>query len=320
VKLVLAGGSGQIGTLLARARVDLGDEVVILSRSPAPEQATRGTRSVQWDAVTQGPWSAELDGADAVINLAGRSVNCRYTATNRALMMDSRVDSTTAVGQAIAACRAPPPVWLQMSTATIYAHRFDEPNDDETGIVGGEEPDVPEYWSFSVEIARAWERALDEAETPSTRRVAMRASMVMSPDRGGVFDVLYGMTRLGLGGSIGGGRQYVSWIHEHDFVGVLDRLLSDERCSGPVNVAAPNPLPQREFMTALRAAMGVRVGLPATRWMAEIGAFVIRSDTELLFKSRRVVPSRLLRDGFEFQHPVWPDAARELVLRRRGAV
>jgi NAD dependent epimerase/dehydratase family enzyme len=199
-----------------------------------------------------------------------------------------------------------------MSTATIYAHRFDAPNDEATGIIGGREPDVPGYWAFSVEIAEKWERAQEEAETPDTRRVALRTAMVMSPGRGGVFDVLSRMARLGIGGPVAGGRQFVSWIHERDMVRAVEFLLERDDLAGPVNVASPHPLPQRELMRELRSAVGMPVGLPATRWMAEIGAFVMRSDTELLLKSRRVVPGRLVDAGFSFELPLWSDAVREL--------
>lgn len=264
-----------------------------------------------------GEWSGEVDGCDAVINLAGRSVSCRYTTANLRDMMNSRVDSTVAIGAAIADAANPPAVWLQMSTATIYAHRFDAANDEATGVIGGGEHGVPDYWEFSVRIAQAWEQAQLSAATPETRKVAMRAAMVMSPDRGGVFDYLYWLARLGLGGPVAGGRQYVSWIHDRDFVRAVEFLLTRDDISGPVNLAAPRPLPQSYFMRDLRAGMGRKLGLPATGWMAEIGAFLLRSDTELLLKSRRVVPGRMRAAGFEFTHPDWPTAAADLVRRRR---
>jgi len=270
---------------------------------------------VRWDGRTLGAWADEVDGCDAVINLAGRSVSCRYTDAHLREMMDSRVDSARVVGEAIARATKPPRVWLQMSTATIYAHRFDAPNDEATGIIGGREPDVPGYWAFSVEIAEQWERAQEQADTPDTRRVALRTAMVMSPGRGGVFDVLSRMARLGIGGPVAGGRQFVSWIHDLDFVRAVEFLLRRDDLAGPVNLASPNPLPQWELMRGLRAAVGMPVGLPATRWMAEIGAFAMRSDTELLLKSRRVVPGRLVDEGFSFNLPRWADAARELVGR-----
>jgi uncharacterized protein len=247
-------------------------------------------------------------------------VSCRYTTENLNQMMDSRVESTRVVGAAIARAATPPSVWLQMSTATIYADRRDAPNDEATGVIGGNEPGVPDYWEFSVRIARCWEKAQQDAGTPHTRQVALRSAMVMSPDRGGVFDVLLRMARLGLGGPVAGGGQYVSWIHDHDFIGAVELLLDRDDLDGPVNLSAPEPLPQGELMRDLRRAWGRRPGLPATAWMAEIGAWVLRTDTELLLKSRRVVPGRLLDAGFEFQFPRWPAAAEDLVgrVRTRG--
>ena len=313
MKVVIPGGSGQVGTMLARALRADGHDVVVIARTGAGG-------AVAWDGLTVGAWAGQLDGADAVINLAGRSVNCRYTDANRRAMMSSRVDSTHAVGLAIARAARPPRVWLQMSTATIYAHRFDAPNDEATGRIGGDEADAPASWRHSIDIARAWEGAQADAATPATRKVAMRAAIVMSPDRGGVFDVLLGLVRRGLGGTIAGGRQWMSWIHERDFVRAVALLIARDDISGPINLAAPNPLPQREFMAALRAAWGTRIGLPATAWMTSIGAFFLRTETELVFKSRRVVPGRLLETGFAFEFPTWPAAAADLVAswRRRG--
>ncbi|MGV9345574.1 DUF1731 domain-containing protein [Streptomyces spiralis] len=311
MKIVLPGGTGQVGTVLERALAAAGHEVVVLSRHPV------GPRQVRWDGRTLGPWAGVIDGCDMVVNLAGRSVSCRYTPANLRAMMDSRVDSARVVGEAIAAAVRPPRVWLQMSTATVYAHRFDAPNDERSGMIGGSEPGVPGYWAYSVEIAKAWEREQQRADTPHTRKLALRSAMVMSPGRGGVLDVLLWLTRLGLGGPVAGGGQYVSWIHEHDFVRAVEFLAGREDIAGPVNLAAPNPVPQRALMRELRAAWGVPMGLPATAWMAEIGAFVLRTDTELLLKSRRVVPGRLLEAGFAFDHPQWPQAAADLVRRVR---
>jgi uncharacterized protein len=306
MKIVIPGGSGQVGTLLRGSFAGEGHDVVVLSRRPGPGD-------VHWDGETVGPWAQALEGADAVINLAGRSVNCRYTDANRHAIMHSRVASTAAVGSAIAACTEPPRVWLQASTATIYAHRYDAGNDEHTGILGGGEPNVPDTWRFSIDVARAWERELDAAVTPRTRKVAMRSAMIMSPDPGGVFDVLLGLVRRGLGGQSGNGRQYVSWLHHEDFVHAVRWLIERDDLAGPVNLAAPGPLPNAAFMRALRDAWGIRVGLPATRWMLEAGAVVLRTETELILKSRRVVPARLLESGFEFAHPTWPEAARDLV-------
>ncbi len=313
MKIVIPGGTGQVGTVLARTFAGAGHEVVVLSR----HVTTAPWRIVQWDARSVGPWAAELEGADVVINLAGRSVNCRYDARNRAAIMDSRVLSTQTVGEAIARSSQPPKVWLQMSTATIYAHRFDAPNDEATGVIGGSEPNVPDTWRFSIDVALAWVAAANAAVTPGTRKVLLRTAMVMSPDRGGVFDTLVNLVRFGLGGRAASGAQYVSWIHDADFVRAVSRIIEHEEMSGPVNVAAPAPLPNAEFMRALRQAWGIPVGLPAAGWMLEIGAFVMRSETELLLKSRRVIPGRLTASGFRFQFPEWPAAASNLCSRWR---
>lgn len=315
MKIVIFGGTGQLGAVLVRAFQARGDDVAVVSRSNAT-----AARRVEWDGKSVGAWASELDGADVVLNLAGRSVNCRYTPANRKAMFDSRVESTRAVGRAIAACPNPPRVWLQMSTATIYSHRFDAANDEATGIIGGSEPGVPASWKFSIDIAQAWEHELAAAETPRTRKVALRSSLVLNADRGGIFDVLLGLTRAGLGGSIGDGAQYVSWLHERDFVGMVAFLIEHEALDGAVILASPQPLPQREFMAALRAAWGTSIGLPATRWMTAVGAFFLRTETELTFKSRRVVPQRLLDAGYRMIFPEWPAAARELVARYRAQV
>ena len=204
-----------------------------------------------------------------------------------------------------------------MSTATIYAHRFDAANDEYGGLIGGAEPGVPAYWAYSVKIARDWEAAQEQTATPDTRKIALRSAMVMSPDRGGVFDVLSWLARLGLGGPVAGGRQYVSWIHDRDFTRAIGFLIERDDLTGAVNLAAPGPLAQREFMRELRSAWRMPVGRPATTWMAEIGTFAIRSDTELLLKSRRVVPARLVDAGFTLDYPEWQTAAADLALRRR---
>lgn len=315
MKVVLPGGSGQLGTVLGRAFHGRGHEVVVLSRTPARAP----WRSVGWDGRTLGPWAEEVDGADVVVNLAGRSVDCRYTPENRRRILDSRVDSTRVLGEAMARAKRPPRVWLQSSTATLYAHRYDAPNDEATGIVGGAEPNVPDTWRFSIDVAKAWEAAADAAAVQGTRLVKLRSAMVMGADRGGVFDTLLGLVRRGLGGRSGDGRQYVSWIHEADFVRAILWLIEHEEMEGAVNLASPHPLPNAEFMRALREAWGTRVGLPAAPWMLEVGALFLRTETELILKSRRVVPGRLLEAGFRFEHPEWREAAAELCARWRAA-
>jgi len=314
MKIIIPGGSGQLGNVLARALHHQQHEVVVLSRDPvnAPWQM------IGWDGETLGRWAEVFEGADAIINLAGQSVNCRYTAKNRQLITDSRVKSTRVVGEAIIRAWNPPRVWLQASTATIYAHRYDASNDEATGIIGGNEPNVPGAWRFSTDVATAWETALKESPTPNTRRVAMRTAIVMHPGAGSPFDMLLRLVRFGLGGQAGDGRQYLSWIHEQDFVRAVEWLIAHEELEGPVNIAAPNPLPNAEFMQLLREAWGIPYGCPSTELMLEVGACLLGSETELILKSRRVIPEKLVRSGFEFAFPSWAEAAKELCRRVEG--
>ena len=311
MKIVIPGGAGQVGTILARVFHADGHDVVVLSR----DSRAAPWRVVNWDASTLGAWATEIDGADAVINLTGQSVNCRYGARNRAAIMQSRIVSTRLVCEAIGAAALPPRVWLQASTATIYAHRYDTPNDEVDGMLGGGEADAPDTWRFSIDVAKAWERELDNATVPGTRKVKLRSAMIMSPDRGGIFATLLGLVRSGLGGRAGDGRQYVSWIHERDFVRAIYWLIEHDEIDGVVNLASPNPLPNAEFMRDLRRVSGMPFGLAASRWMLELGAVFLRTETELILKSRRVVPRTLLERGFEFDLPTWREAAEELCWR-----
>jgi len=310
MKIVLPGGSGHIGSALVRAFVRDGHECVVFTRRPTGDGLAR---EVAWNGRTRGAWFAEIDGADVVINLAGRTVDCRYNEKNLREMMDSRVDSTRVVGEAIAAAARPPRVWLQAGTATVYAHRYDAANDEVTGIIG-DPPGMPALWKRSVDIGLAWEKALANAPTPRTRKVALRTSLVMGPAQGGVFRVLARLAKMGVGRQ-GDGRQYVSWIHEEDFVAAVGFLIAREDISGAVNIASPHPLPNRELMAVLHAAVGMPVALPVPTWALEIGAMFMRTETELILKSRRVVPGRLLQAGFNFRYPSWPEAAEDLVAR-----
>jgi len=259
-----------------------------------------------------------LDGCDVVVNLAGRSVNCRYNEANRRAIKESRIVTTRLVGAAIGRSSTPPKLWMNASTATIYRHAIDRPMDEITGEIGGDEPGIPSTWRFSHDVATSWERAFFEAETPHTRKIALRSAITMSPDRGGAFETLLNLVRLGLGGRSGSGEQFVSWIHDVDFVRALDFLIARTDLDGCINITSPNPLPNRDFMAALRRAYGAPVGLPATDWMLEIGAFCLRTETELILKSRRVVPRRLVDAGFGFQVPDWSVAAADLVQRWRS--
>lgn len=275
-------------------------------------------RTLAWDGLHAGEWGNELDGADVVINLAGRSVNCRYNQANRREIMESRLVTTRLVGEAIAKASNPPKLWMNASTATIYRHATDRAMDEVDGEVGGGEAGLPSSWRFSYDVAISWERAFFESKTPGTRKIATRSAIVMSPGRGGAFDTFLSLVRAGLGGTAGSGRQFVSWIHDSDFVAAVDFLIARPDLDGCINLSSPEPLPNRDFMAGLRRAYGARVGLPASNWMLEVGALVLRTETELVLKSRRVVPRRLLEAGFEFGFPEWSGAAADLVQRWRA--
>ena len=309
LKIVIPGGTGQIGNILARHFHSRGHQVAVLARS----EKLVPWRVVRWDGATLGDWTAELERADVVVNLAGRSVNCRYTQANRKEIKESRVQSTRVLGQAISQMAHPPRLWMNASTATIYRHALDKGMDEDMGEIGGNEPDAPSTWRFSIDVATSWEEAFFSSNTLRTRKVALRSAMTMSPDRGGIFAELLRLVRCGLGGAAGSGKQFVSWIHEADFLRGIEYLMAHEEMRGPVNLAAPNPLPNREFMRALRDAWGTRIGLSATDAMLELGALLLRTETELILKSRRVVPGQLLQAGFQFRFPEWPAAAKDLV-------
>ncbi|HYP09761.1 MAG TPA: TIGR01777 family oxidoreductase [Bryobacteraceae bacterium] len=304
MKVVIAGGSGQVGTILARHLRSRGDEVTVVSR---------GRQGAPWDSLGD-----TLEASDVCINLAGRSVNCRYHAENRREILASRVQTTLAIHSTLARLRRPPRLWVNASTATIYRHALDRPMDEMSGELGGNEVGAPYTWKFSVDVAKAWERAFFGTKTRGTRQVAIRSAMTFSPDRGGVFDVLLQLVRFGLGGTQGTGTQFVSWIHETDFCRAVDLIVQREDLSGAINLASPNPLSNREFMRELREAWGTRVGIPVPTPLLEMGALLRRTESELVLKSRRVVPRVLLDAGFEFTYPEWTAAARDLVARWRA--
>jgi uncharacterized protein (TIGR01777 family) len=235
-------------------------------------------------------------------------VDCRYTARNRREILQSRVESTRAIAGAIGRCKMPPAVWLNASTATIYKHTFG-PAWDEAGEVAATREAKDE---FSIEVARAWEEELNGAQTPDTRKIALRMAMVLGSSKNSVFPVLRRLVRCGLGGKFGTGRQHVSWIHEFDLCRAVQWLLDRNDLAGIFNICAPNPLTNAEMMRIMRDVLGVPIGLPATSWMLEIGAFFLRTETELIIKSRRVIPRKLLKSGFEFRFPTFREAAADL--------
>jgi hypothetical protein len=285
----------------------------VLSRHPRPAP----WRVISWDGVTPGDWITDLEHSDVCINLAGRSVNCRYTAANRRAIYESRIQSTRLLNQVVLSLNRAPRLWVNASTATIYRHALDRAMNEAEGELGGNELGAPDTWNFSIDVAKAWEEAFFSTPTPFTRKIAMRSALTLSPDSGGVFDVLLGLVRHGLGGKQGPGTQFVSWIHEVDFVRAIDLMITREDLSGVVNLASPNPLSNCDFMRELRQAWGIGIGLPSPSWLLEIGTLVMRTESELVLKSRRVVPTRLLAAGFDFLYPDWPSAARDLVARWR---
>jgi uncharacterized protein (TIGR01777 family) len=311
LRIVIPGGSGQIGQILARHFYAQGHDVTVLTRTPKAAP----WRVLAWDAAHLHRWVNELDGADVLLNLTGRSVNCRYNAANRREILESRIGPTRLLGEAIAKLAHPPRLWMNASTATIYRHALDRNMDEVSGELGGNEADTPSSWRFSIDVATRWEECFFAAATPQTRKIALRSVMIMSPDHGGTFDLLLRLVRFGLGGAAGSGMQFMSWIHDTDFIRAIDYLVSRPDINGVVNLAAPRPLPNRDFMRALREASGMGFGLDASKWMLELGAVFLRTETELLLKSRRVVPTRLLDYGFRFEFPEWPAAARELANR-----
>ena len=316
LRIVIPGGSGQVGQVLARHFQQRGDHVTVLTRAPY----TAEWQTVHWDGEHEGPWIESLEGADVCINLAGRSVNCRYHAENRRAIYDSRIGTTRLLGRAFDTLADPPRVWLNASTATIYRHALDREMDEATGELGGNEPvgrtrRAPDTWNFSIGVAKDWEAAFFEAYTPRTRKLAMRSAITMSPTPENAFGVLSNLVRVGLGGTQGNGRQFVSWIHEADFARAVEFLIEHEELDGAVNIASPNPLPNREFLAELRDAWDRPNGLPAPSLLIEVAAFFLRTESELVLKSRRVVPGRLLDAGFRFEFPEWAEAAEDLVRR-----
>ncbi|MBC8084263.1 MAG: TIGR01777 family protein [Hymenobacter sp.] len=262
----------------------------------------------QWDARTLGAWAAELEGAAALVNMAGRTVDCRYSETNKQEILASRIDSTRILGEAVAACRNPPRVWLNSSTATIYAHTegVQPANTEAGGVVGS---------NFSEGVARAWEAALWVAATPHTRQVALRTAIVLGTD-GGAFPVIAKLARRGLCTPQGSGRQWISWLHVEDFCRAVAFLISETDQAGAFNVCAPVPLPNRDFNTLLAGRLRPWLRLPQPVWLLELGAFVLRTETELLLKSRKVVPKRLLDLGFRFRYSTCAEALTHLLPQR----
>jgi uncharacterized protein (TIGR01777 family) len=304
--IVIFGANGFLGRYLTRHFTRQGREVVAIARHR--DGWSGDGMFLEWDGKNPGSWELALEGAEAVINLAGRSVNCRYTEANRREILDSRVDSTRAIGRAIAGCKVPPKVWLNAGTATWYRHAEDKPQDDWLGEPGE---------GFSCDVARAWEEAFFGAMVPAeTRKVALRIGMVLANEEATVFDVLRKITACGLGGAMGGGSQRISWIHMEDFLRAMEFVVNDAFLSGTVNVTAPDFPTNREWMKVFRESVGMPIGLPASRWMLEIGARFMNTEPELVLKSRWAEPLRLRDEGFRWRWARAVDAVADLQNRR----
>ena len=302
-KAVLAGGSGFLGQALARSLSADGYDVVVLGRSAASRDASG--RFVVWDGRKLGDWKSELEGAEALFNLTGRSVDCRYTKENRDLILNSRIDSTRVLGQAVQGCADPPKVWLNSSTATIYKDRRGdlEPHDESSDDFGS---------GFSVGVAQAWEEAFEDSVVEGVRKVVLRVSIALGKD-GGAFPVMRRFAKLGLGGAQGPGSQWMSWLHIDDWVGVARFLMAREDLSGPVNLAAPNPVTNAEFMKGMRRRFApLGIGLPAPSFAVCLGAVFMRTAPELVLKSRKVVSSVLAESGYRFKYPELAGALESL--------
>jgi hypothetical protein len=300
LEIVLAGGNGFLGHSLIKYWKGQPANFTVLCRKPGEEM--KGVNTVAWDGEHKGDWCKVLDGADVLINLCGCSVDCRYTEKNKKDIIDSRVKSTTVLGGAIGLAKQPPKLWINSGSATIHRHAEDKPMDDDNTEFGE---------GFSVEVCKQWETAFEKCITPSTRKIVLRISMVLGRDAG-VLPVMIRLARKGLGGTMGSGNQFMSWIHEKDFAGIIAACIEHDDWEGKFNCSAPEPLPNREFMALIRKAAGVSFGLPATAWMLEIGAFFMRTETELVLKSRRVVPSRLIQKGYSFQFKQAAEALADL--------
>ncbi|MEW4571352.1 TIGR01777 family oxidoreductase [Tautonia sp. JC769] len=300
-RIVIAGGTGFIGSSLARHLTAQGYEVVALGRTANPDGGN--PRHAKWDGRTPGDWSRWLDGADAVVNLAGRSVDCIKTPDHCDEILRSRVDATRAIGAALAQTENRPPVWVQMSTAHIYG------DPGEQRITEG---DAFGY-GLAPTVGRAWEAALAESLPQGMREVRLRTSFVVGRG-GGAMASLTRIARLGLGGRVGSGRQGFSWIHEADMNAIIQAAVEDDRYAGPYICSAPSPVSQAEFMRALRQALGIPIGLPAPAWLVRLGApLVLRTDPDLALYGRYVYPERLLAAGFTFRYPELDAALREVV-------
>ncbi|MEI3612277.1 TIGR01777 family oxidoreductase [Pseudogracilibacillus sp. SO30301A] len=291
-KIVLAGGTGFIGEYFERRFKELGYEVIIISRQE---------QHISWDdtfAIIEA-----LEDAELLINLAGKTVNCRYNEANKNEIMNSRIRTTTILGETILACDNPPAIWMNSSTATIYRHAEDRPMTEDGGEIGS---------GFSVNVATNWEKTFFSFDLPKTRQIALRVAIVLGKG-GGVIIPYRNLVRFGLGGVQGKGNQMFSWIHIEDLFKIVNFLKEKEELSGVFNCSSPEPVSNRELMGILRKTMNVPFGLSSPKWVLKIGSFLIRTETELVLKSRWVLPERLEREGYNFTYETLNMALQDIL-------
>ncbi|MGY3792552.1 TIGR01777 family oxidoreductase [Aquimarina sp. 433] len=299
-KLVIAAGTGFLGDILVEYFKNKVDTIIILTRGE--NRTLNNIRYVQWDAKSIGNWQSELEGADVLINMTGKSVDCRYHQKNKDLILSSRVESTNVLGKVISNCVNPPKVWLNSSTATIYRHSLDMEMDEINGEIGT---------GFSVNVATNWEHAFFSHHTPKTRKVALRTSIVLGK-KGGALQPILNLVKIGFGGKQGKGNQKFSWIHEIDFARSLEFIINNPEMEGPINIVAPNPSDNKTLMQTLRKVTNINIGIPLPKFLLEIGARMIKTETELILKSRNVIPKKMQEAGFQFTYPDLTEATKEL--------
>jgi uncharacterized protein (TIGR01777 family) len=287
-KIILAGGNGYLGNILANYYKDLAKEVIVLSRKSAPLNGN--IKTVIWNGIDEGEWEEVLEGAELFVNLCGKNVNCRYTEKNKAEIISSRVNPTMLLARAIAKLSKPPELWINITSATIYRHAEDRPQDEDAGDIG---------YGFSIDVCKIWEQTFFETNTPSTRKIALRMGIVLGRSDG-AFPRLLNLVKFGLGGKQGDGEQYVSWVHEQDAAKCTEWLIQHKELKGVINCTAPEPVKNVDLMRSIRNAYGIPLGLPSPAWLLELGAKVIGTETELILKSRWVLPKRLTDSGYQF--------------------
>ncbi|CAM4014545.1 MULTISPECIES: TIGR01777 family oxidoreductase [Flavobacterium] len=299
-KIIIAAGTGFLGQVLVNYFKKEYTEIVVLTRGT--DQIKDKVKYVHWDAKTLTGWENELENADVLINLAGKSVDCRYTDENKKEILASRVDSTAVLNIAVLSCANPPKHWLNSSTATIYRHSEDKQMTEENGEIGDD---------FSMNVAKTWEQTFFEVPTKNTLKTALRTSIVLGK-KGGAFIPLKRLAQFGLGGKQGKGSQFVSWIHELDMVRAIEFILQ-EKLTGVINVVSLKPIKNEQFMKQLRKAIGMPIGLPTPLFLLRLGAKMIGTEPELVLKSRNVIPDRLLQKGFRFKYDTIEKTFNDLV-------